>query len=1242
MLKKTIGILFPMAFFVFIHCTNENAGFSRDNPLDPWGSNWSPIVVAMPDTNVAIYDTFSIYARASTGGDTSKTIKKYLWALDGVKYNDSTDTGRIKTVFTSAGIKTVLVKARDNDGIVSIKADTVKITVHLYAPVVTTAKPDSNVAVIDSFFIHATAMDTNGTIKKYLWALDGVNYKDSTDSGKIKTAFASAGIKTVLVKARDNDGIVSTKADTVLITVHLYAPVVVAMADTNVGVIDSFFIHATASDTNGTIKKYLWALDGVNYKDSTDSGKIKTAFASAGIKTVLVKARDNDGVVSTKADTVLITVHLYAPVVVAMADTNVGVIDSFSMHATGTDTNGTIKKYLWAFDGVNYKDSTDSGKVKTVFTNIGVKTVLVKVRDNDGILSAADTVKVTVHLYQPVVTKMPDTNVAVIDSFFIHAAGSDTNGIVVKYLWALDGVNYKDSTDSGKIKTAFASAGIKNVLVKVRDNDGIESPVDTVKVTVHLYAPVVTAMNDTNVGVIDSFIIHAAGTDTNGTIKKYLWALDSVHYNDSTDSGKIKVAFMTAGVRTVLVKVRDNDGIMSTPDTVKISVHTYAPVVAGMPDTNVGINDTFLIHAAGTDTNGTVMKYLWALDGVSYNDSTDSGHVKTVYASIGIKTVLVKVRDNDGIVSAVDTVKVTVKDSTPINISPANGDTMGISRPTFIWVPGFYADSFTLLLDTINVPVAVAAKDIKSTSFTPAMPLISGKTYYWQVIGLNTSGQKASGQVWQFYYAPGVVAMPDTNVAIYDSFFVHAKGLDSNEVIKKYLWALDGVNYNDSTDSGRVKTVFTSAGVKTVLVKVRDSIGIVSVKADTVLITVHIYAPVVVAMPDTTVGVSDSFFVHASGTDTNGTVVKYLWALNGVSYNDSTDTGQIKTAFTNTGVKTVLVKVRDNEGFESAADTVNVAVKDSTPVNISPAKGATITDSLPRFSWVPGFFADSFRVLLDTVNPPVAVAATVVKDSSFTATTPLISVTTYYWQVIGLTSSGKQAKGDVWQFNYSPANAVVPYTSDANTILLDHFDGSTSASINAFTVGSGCGAWPSATPSYSYSTGQSGLGQAITMNPPAGEPAGSASYLQYSTQDILCQPNGTIEFWVYPTAYGLSLADQGQYYNSCSGWTFRMGIDVTGHLTASDWDGSGDWGGGVTSSQVVPMNAWTHVAVTWGSAGVQLYTNGVLVGSNSSTYSPASGYGGYLMMQCGSNAGSSCMIDELRISNVQRTSFNVP
>ena len=60
-----------------------------------------------------------------------------------------------------------------------------------------------------------------------------------------------------------------------------------------------------------------------------------------------------------------------------------------------------------------------------------------------------------------------------------------------------------------------------------------------------------------------------------------------------------------------------------------------------------------------------------------------------------------------------------------------------------------------------------------------------------------------------------------------------------------------------------------------------------------------------------------------------------------------------------------------------------------------------------------------------------------------------------------------------------------------------------------------------------------------------------------------------------------------------------------------------------------------------GGAGAKLYINGVEVGSNASTDYPADGFSGYLMMRCGTYTGASCAIDELRVSNIQRTSFNV-
>ena len=221
----------------------------------------------------------------------------------------------------------------------------------------------------------------------------------------------------------------------------------------------------------------------------------------------------------------------------------------------------------------------------------------------------------------------------------------------------------------------------------------------------------------------------------------------------------------------------------------------------------------------------------------------------------------------------------------------------------------------------------------------------------------------------------------------------------------------------------------------------------------------------------------------------------------------------------------------------------------------------------------------------------------------------------------------------------TPAVGYSPYTPDANTVLLDHLDGATSASILAYSNnGQACGAGlPSATPNSAYVTGPSGLSQALSMSPPAGQPAGSATYLRYAGGQLLSQANGTIEFWTYFSSYGtgVPLVDQGPFYGSCAGWTFGMGVNATGQLQAGAWAAFTMNSGANT----VPLNTWTHVAATWGSAGAKLYINGVQVGSDANTGMPASGYGGSVLIRAGTQTGANGRIDELRISNVQRTSF---
>jgi hypothetical protein len=219
---------------------------------------------------------------------------------------------------------------------------------------------------------------------------------------------------------------------------------------------------------------------------------------------------------------------------------------------------------------------------------------------------------------------------------------------------------------------------------------------------------------------------------------------------------------------------------------------------------------------------------------------------------------------------------------------------------------------------------------------------------------------------------------------------------------------------------------------------------------------------------------------------------------------------------------------------------------------------------------------------------------------------------------------------------YAKWRAVSPLSPDANTILLDHFDGSTTASILGVVETGVCGvtAKPAATPTSSYEPGPSGLSQALSLGPPAGQPAGSASYLRYSGE-LLSQVSGTLEFWVFLTSYGtgLFLVEQGPYYSTCTGWTFEMSVSSTGQLMAYAEPAFSVYSGAAT----VPLNTWTHLAVTWGSTSVRLYINGVQVGLQPFGGSPASGFAGNVHLRLGTHDGITTWIDELRISNIERT-----
>lgn len=180
------------------------------------------------------------------------------------------------------------------------------------------AMDDTTVAIRDTVRLHATAIDSNGTVARFIWWQSGSGRRDTTSDSVFSVAFDSANTIMVVVVAMDSDSLVSA-TDTIVLIVKAYPPVVTAMSDTSVGVNEMVRLWATASDTNGTVQNLAWSFNGIAYR-STARGVMyyDTSFAASGMKVILVHAVDDDQQAGN-VDTIRVGVRdkeplLYAPI----------------------------------------------------------------------------------------------------------------------------------------------------------------------------------------------------------------------------------------------------------------------------------------------------------------------------------------------------------------------------------------------------------------------------------------------------------------------------------------------------------------------------------------------------------------------------------------------------------------------------------------------------------------------------------------------------------------------------------------------------------------------------------------------------------------------------------------------------------------------------------------------------------------------------------------------------------------
>jgi len=333
--------------------------------------------------------------------------------------------------------------------------------------------------------------------------------------------------------------------------------------DTTVFVGDAVTFGGTGSDPDGTVVGYLWDLGGGN---EMAGQTVRYAYPSAGVDTVLFRVTDNKGATSPP-DTVIVTVVANQPPTATITqpskDTTVFAGDTVTFSGTGSDPDGTVVGYLWDLGGGN---EMAGQTVRHAYPSAGVDTVLLRVTDDRGATSSADTVIVTVVANQPptatITVPSKDTTVSGGDAISFAGTGTDPDGNVVGYAWQFgDG---GQATGSSTTHT-FTNGGTFAVTLVVTDDRGATSPPDSVSVTVVTVnqppsVAITEPARDTTVTVGETIHLVATATDPDGDATTIRWQVGA----DTSRTGPTtSVVYSVAGTDTVRARATDANGATS-------------------------------------------------------------------------------------------------------------------------------------------------------------------------------------------------------------------------------------------------------------------------------------------------------------------------------------------------------------------------------------------------------------------------------------------------------------------------------------------------------------------------------------------------------------------------------------------------------------------------------------------------------------------------------------------------------
>lgn len=504
-----------------------------------------------------------------------------------------------------------------------------------------------------------TSTDPEGDRLTRAWDLDNDGLFNDGDGTTASRAFTTRGTKTVRLRVRDTYGAESIATQTVGVA-NVTPTVALNVTPTTAQTGDPIAFSAVGADPDGGTVTYAWDLDGDGvFTDSTAATPPSRSYPRSGTRTVGVRVTDDDGdpVSSTVQRSQVVTITNRPPTAPTVSATPSSVArgENVQLTAAATDPEGTALTYGWDFnnDG-DFTDATGASVTRPMPAS-GVLSAKARATDADGGSAVSGTFTLTADNRTPTAwfTFGPGAPVIGQPVAFTDAS-SDPDGDTITRAWDLDNDGAFDDGTGTTAAWTYTTRGAKTVRLEVRDSSGAQA-VATRTVTIGNVAPTATLnASATTVDTATPVTFSVTGADPDGGPVTYSWDLDGDGtFGDSTAASPPARSWPRAGVKTVRVRVTDDDGDPATSTlerSVSVTVRNRppaAPAVTSLP-ASPAPGEALELRATATDPEGTDLTFAWDLDGDGAFDDATGAILATTFPIAGDLVARVRATDADG------------------------------------------------------------------------------------------------------------------------------------------------------------------------------------------------------------------------------------------------------------------------------------------------------------------------------------------------------------------------------------------------------------------------------------------------------------------------------------------------------------------------------------------------------------------------------------------------------------------